>query len=365
MKSLSAFCLSLILAGPSVAADVLVPYVPGALMAPPPAAADFDIMEADPEAVQPPSALPAGAHAPRRARPHAGKLQPTAGVTSDILKDQGARDGFRMIRVADSAGFMISQAPAAAPAPAAAAAADPIQSVTPAGKQIIGVRQVRGSTKNEDGEYNMATEYTYSDGTKEVIEDPLVIDLNGDGLRTRERRVLFDLDGDGKRDSINDVSKGDGMLVFDADRDGRAGEDGGELFGPHARLAGWTGEAPKDGFGALAALVTLAVGEGLIPERSLLARKLTREDLTALEDSWGLRVRVGGLRGRDQRLTQAGIVRLDLAEGEGRRHENYDGRGNDVTEATGAQVVMIDGTVRAYGDLWLKKKTGELAPVSR
>lgn len=357
IKILSASCL--LLAGQSVAADVLVPYIPGAsrVLVAAPADADFDIMEADPEAVQPPSAIPAGARAPRRARPHAGKLQVTSGVTADILKDQGARDGFRLMRVADSEGFMISRAPTPA--------VDSLPGVTPPGKQIVGVRQIQGSIKNEDGTYNVATEYTYSDGTKDVIEDPLVIDLNGDGLRTRERRVLFDIDGDGKRDSINDVSKGDGLLVFDADGDGRAGEDAGEIFGPHARLSGWAGEAPKDGFGALEVLVTLASGEGLIPERSLLARKLTREDLTALEDSWGLRVRLGGLRGRDRRLTEAGIVRLDLAVGEGRRHENYDGRGNDITEATGAQVVMSDGTLRAYGDLWLKKKTGELAPVSR
>ncbi|TPW21137.1 MAG: hypothetical protein FD126_983, partial [Elusimicrobia bacterium] len=47
------------------------------------------------------------------------------------------------------------------------------------------------------------------------------------------------------------------------------------------------------------------------------------------------------------------------------RHEDYDGRGNALTVGEGASVVMLDGSRRAYGELWLRKKTGTLTPVAR
>lgn len=257
-----------------------------------------------------PSALPADARLPRKERLTGGRLRATPGVTAELLKDEGARDGFRMMRVADSEGFMLEYA------------APPVQAV-----------------------------------------DPLVIDLNGDGLRTRARRVAFDIDADGKRDSVNDIDTGDGILVFDADGDGRAGEDGGELLGDAARLG--EGPKPADGFAALETLVALAAQDGLLSQEVGLKNRLSREDLAALEDSWGLRVRVGGLKGRDRRLTDVGVVRLDLAAAAGRRHEDYDGRGNALTVGEGASVVMLDGSRRAYGELWLRKKAGTLAPLSR
>ncbi|TBR26220.1 hypothetical protein EPO15_00560 [bacterium] len=259
-----------------------------------------------------PSALPADARLPRKERLTGGRLKMRAGVTAELLADQGARDGFRMMRVGDSKGPMLQ----------------------------------------------------YSAPRVEAV-DPLVIDLDGDGLRTRARRVVFDIDGDGRRDSVNDLDKGDGLLVFDADGNGRAGENGGELLGDKARLGDRPGAKLPDGFSALETLVAKAAEEGLLSPEVGLSGRLSREDLVALEDSWGLRVRVGGLRGRDRRLTDVGIVRLDFAVGRSARHEDYDGRGNDLTAAEGAQVVMMDGTRRAYGELWLRAKTGQLAPLAR
>lgn len=259
-----------------------------------------------------PSALPSNARRPRRARLTGGRLKATAGVTAELLADQGARDGFQMMRVGDSKGPMLSFGPVRQPLPV----------------------------------------------------DPLVIDLDGDGLRTKARRVLFDLDGDGKRDSVNDFDRGDGLLVFDTDGDGKAGTDGRELLGDAARIGGAKAKY-ADGFAALEALVAQAAEDGLLSPEVGVSGRLSREDLLALEDSWGLRVRVGGLKGRDRRLTDVGVVRLDFVVGAAARHEDYDGRGNALTAAAGAQVVLLDGTRRAYGELWLRPKTGQLAPLAR
>lgn len=347
----TAFCLSLLLAGEPGAAVFVpaalppgaahLPTAPAVVTAPPPPPAPAaeeragaaprtlavepvalpetpapearPLATPEPEAEEPaPSALPKDARLPRKERLTGGRLRASPGVTAELLKDEGARDGFRMMRVADSQGFMLEYA------------APPVEAV-----------------------------------------DPLVIDLDGDGLRTRGRRVAFDIDGDGKRDSVNDLDDGDGLLVFDADGDGRAGTDGGELLGDAARFEGRSGGKLPDGFAALETLVAIAAADGLLSPEVGLRNSLSREDLEALEDSWGLRVRLGGLKGRDRRLSEVGIVRLDLAAGPGARHEDYDGRGNALTAAQGAQVVLADGARRAYGELWLRKKTGTLTPVAR
>lgn len=348
MKSAAALVLSLLLAGePGAAAftpAALPPggaalafgttHLPPVAMTPPPpvpasqiepltrAAPRTLVLPPAPEAPAPeapateaaptpaPSALPADARLPRKERLTGRRLQMSAGVTAELLKDEGARDGFRRMRVGDSEGPMLQ----------------------------------------------------YTAPRVEPV-DPLVIDLDGDGLRTRARRVVFDIDGDGKRDSVNDIDRGDGLLVFDADGDGRAGEDGGELLGDRARL-GDAGKLP-DGFTALEALVAKAADAGLLSPEVGVKNRLSREDIVALEDSWGLRVRLGGLKGRDRRLSDIGIVRLDLGTGAQARHEDYDGRGNALTAAEGAEVVMMDGTRRAYGELWLSPKTGQLSPLAR
>lgn len=342
LKRGAALCLSLLLSGEpgaAVFAPAALPpgsahLLPAAALAPAPLARDVEThsgaaprtlvlapivpeapsVKASPEAVEAPapSALPADARAPRKARLTGGLLRATPGVAAALLKDQGARDGFRMMRVADSEGFML--------------------------------------------EYNAPVPQAV---------DPLVIDLNGDGLRTRPGRVVFDIDADGKRDSVSDIAKGDGLLVFDADGDGRSGQNGGELFGDAARLGGGGGGKISDGFQALEALIVRAVEDGLIGPEAGLRNSLSREDLAALEDAWGLRVRIGGFRGRDRRLTDIGIVRLDFGAASGTRHEDFDGRGNALSVADGAQVVMLDGSRRAYGELWLRKKAGTLMPVAR
>lgn len=83
--------------------------------------------------------------------------------------------------------------------------------------------------------------------------EPLVLDLDGDGIMTSgiDRPVLFDLDGDGTSESISWIEAGDdAFLWLDLQSNGRV--DGGqELFGIGTVLPDGT-KAPH-GFAALAA----------------------------------------------------------------------------------------------------------------
>ena len=62
------------------------------------------------------------------------------------------------------------------------------------------------------------------------------LDLNNDGLKTRETVVSYDIDGDGKVDKINDSA--DAVLCFDKDGNGISGKDGSECFGNNTDLDG-------------------------------------------------------------------------------------------------------------------------------
>ncbi len=70
------------------------------------------------------------------------------------------------------------------------------------------------------------------------LADPLVIDLDGDGLEliSRDQGVLFDIDGDGVLERVGWVGPDDGFLAVDANNNGRI--DGvSELFGTPASSA--------------------------------------------------------------------------------------------------------------------------------
>lgn len=60
--------------------------------------------------------------------------------------------------------------------------------------------------------------------------DPLVINLEGNIAELSDQKFLFDLDQDGKEDSISRLKHGSGFLAFDKNQDGTI-NDGGELFG--------------------------------------------------------------------------------------------------------------------------------------
>ena len=82
--------------------------------------------------------------------------------------------------------------------------------------------------------------------------DPLVLDLDGDGIETTSTRndciILFDHDGDGIKTGTGWVKPDDGWLVLDRNGNG-AIDSGHELFGVNTIKS--NGQLAKDGFDAL------------------------------------------------------------------------------------------------------------------
>lgn len=83
--------------------------------------------------------------------------------------------------------------------------------------------------------------------------DPLVLDLDGDGIETvgANGSVLFDHDGDGVRSGTGWIFPDDGFLVLDRNGNGLI-DNGGELFGADTVLS--DGSKASSGFAALADL---------------------------------------------------------------------------------------------------------------
>jgi len=81
--------------------------------------------------------------------------------------------------------------------------------------------------------------------------DPLAFDTAGKGLHTTGEKVKFDLDGDGKKDSVNNLDAG--VLAI------RGGKDGKDLLGNFTDVNGdGKSERYKDGFSALEATARTA-----------------------------------------------------------------------------------------------------------
>ena len=76
--------------------------------------------------------------------------------------------------------------------------------------------------------------------------DPLVLDIAGNGFSTSglSRPVLFDLDGDGRRDQISVPTGDDALLAWDRNGNGRI-DNGRELFGDQHGAANGFAELGK------------------------------------------------------------------------------------------------------------------------
>jgi hypothetical protein len=100
------------------------------------------------------------------------------------------------------------------------------------------IKTADGRTISVDVGFNMSREfYTSVSGSLSTAEvqttDPLVINFSGTAASLTERKFEFDLDADGKLDSISFAGEGNGFLALDRNGDGRI-NDGSELFGPQS-----------------------------------------------------------------------------------------------------------------------------------
>ena len=95
-----------------------------------------------------------------------------------------------------------------------------------------------------------------------VYVDPLVLDLDGDGLEITplSKGVLFDANGDALKTGTAWVGSDDGLLVWDRNGNGTI-DTGVELFGDETLLA--NGEKATHGFAALSELDTGSLVDGI------------------------------------------------------------------------------------------------------
>ncbi|MBI2263663.1 MAG: hypothetical protein HYU64_00595 [Armatimonadetes bacterium] len=121
-----------------------------------------------------------------------------------------------------------------ASAASSAAAASNVQFVqNPDGSVSIIINNSASAAAAASAGDGKGTNKAIEDSMKD-IKDPLVLDLNGDGKLSVDpnKEVQFDLDGDGKKDTVHGWTGEDGFLVHDYN----GGEiTGKNLFGPEAK----------------------------------------------------------------------------------------------------------------------------------
>ena len=169
---------------------------------------------------------------------------------------------------------------------------------------------------------------------------PLTFDLNSDGVKTSDKMIQYDIDGDGTVDNINDVA--DGVLSI------RGGASGQDVFGNNTDLDG-DGKADgfKNGFDALKAL---AVQEGLIDGKKDMV--LDASDLALLEKKYQLAMKTAGYNSKNENLADLDISEINLGETDATQTaHNFDGQGNDLMTQEGS-TFKLNGKTQDYADVW-------------
>lgn len=179
---------------------------------------------------------------------------------------------------------------------------------------------------------------------------PLSFDMNGDGVKTSEELVEFDIDGDGFLDLINNSA--DAVLVFDSDGDGISGTSGLECFGDNTDL---DGDGIADGFAnGFDALKSLAKNANLINGKD--DNVLDENDLKYMEENFGLKIKLNGYNDEATSLSDAGISAINLSVfDDTQMQKNFDGLYNDLMTQEGATFIL-NGEEMEYADIWHSKK---------
>jgi len=159
--------------------------------------------------------------------------------------------------------------------------------------------------------------------------DPLILDLDNDGLETigisAVNPILFDHNGDGVKTATGWIRSDDGFLVLDRNGNGTI-DDGGELFGDSTPLA--AGGKARDGFDALAQEDTNADGRVSAADAHFGQLRLWRDfNQDGISQSSELFT-----------LAQAGIAALLVAKTE-----------NAIVLSNGNQLADLGGFIRTDG----------------
>jgi len=197
-----------------------------------------------------------------------------------------------------------------------------------------------GTDKNKDGNL-------IGDEIKCIVENvgnkacsPLTFDLNGDGVKTSDKLTQYDINGDGKEETINDVA--DGTLSI------RGGNSGKDLFGDNTDL---DNDGLSDGFGnGFDALKALAAKEGLIDSKDDMI--LDSKDIKILEDKYQFGMKTGGYNSSAKSLAALGITEIYLGKTDAvETQNNFDGQNNMLMTQEGS-IFAINGIKREYADVW-------------
>ena len=171
--------------------------------------------------------------------------------------------------------------------------------------------------------------------------DPIILDLDGNGLKTvgLDANIYFDHDGDGILTRTGWVDSGDALLVLDRNGNGNI-DTGAELFGDFTPLP--NGALAPNGFAALAAFDDN--GDGIIDANDAIFSQLR-----LWRDS-----NQDGVTNEGELITleEAGIVGLNL----GNTVKNQ-AMGNGNTLAREGSFIWADGSTGAMGEFKLATDT--------
>nr|WP_198980737.1 calcium-binding protein [Herbaspirillum sp. ASV7] len=174
-----------------------------------------------------------------------------------------------------------------------------------------------------------------------VGRDPLILDLDGDGIETiaRSANVRFDHDLTGFAEQSGWVGRDDALLARDLDGDGKI-TSGAELFGDHTRLGNGTFAA--NGFAALAELDANRDGVLDVNDKAFSSLMLWQDgNSNGITDAGEL---------MDLRTANVKSLNVPFAN-----VNNTDSAGNTLRQL--GSYVAADGSTRSLGDVWFASNT--------
>jgi Ca2+-binding RTX toxin-like protein len=170
-----------------------------------------------------------------------------------------------------------------------------------------------------------------------TVRSPIVLDLNGDGIKTTEvsQQTYFDFDGNGFSEQTGWISSGDGLLVLDRNSNGLI-DSGTELFGDQSILN--DGSKSPNGFEALKDLD--GNGDGTIDSSDSIygSLKVWLDDGDGVTQSSELKT-----------LAELNIQSIDLGYSASQLIDEYGNEHKQISSFTKG-----DGSVSVAEDVWFQ-----------